>query len=98
MKPRFRKTYPILAVAVTAAACARSTSGGEGGHAERPLPAAAPKPPEVAVPREDPGTVSWAAYRPPVDGDGYPLVGNLVRKGEERPDAGGGGGGRDRAR
>lgn len=103
MKPRTLKTYPILAVALTAAGCTAPEPG------PAPVPAAvaqrqaavrvpaAPPPaapaPEAAAPG-DPGVVWAAHYRPLTDDDGYPLVGNMVRKGGggPRPDGGADGG------
>jgi hypothetical protein len=91
MKQRARKTYSILAVALTAAGCARDAP-----PEPRPDVVAAREPaPAPAADSEGHGdSVVWAAYRPPSDADGYPLVGNLIRKGgpPERPDAGADGG------
>ena len=106
MKPRILKTYPILAVAFTAAACTGSTPPDARPAAREPAamgegqrPAAVGGEPVAANP-EEPGSVVLAAFRPPTDADGYPLVGNLIRKGdsEGRPDAGADGGHRGEGR
>ena len=99
MKPRTLKTYPILAVALTAAGCTRPAP-----PEPRPevVPVAVAPAPAVAPPAAPAGHGTRGARRrvgrllwPPTDADGYPLVGNLIRKGgpPERPDAGADGGG-----
>ena len=93
MKQRARKTYPILAVVLSAAGCAR-----EAPPEPRPnivvAPAPVPAPPGAESAERGNAVVPAAWSRPLRDEDGYPLVGNLIRKGgpPERPDAGADGG------
>jgi hypothetical protein len=65
MKPRTVTTYKILVVAAAAATGATVALSTEAGSAPSPSPNQPPA----------------GSYRPLHDGDGYPLVGNLIRKG-----------------
>jgi hypothetical protein len=74
MKRRVVKTYKILAVAVTAAAGCTQVELSEA-PAQVQSPAASPAS----------GSFAQAAFHPLRDRDGYPLVGNMVRKGGQPP-------------
>lgn len=81
MKPRVIKSYKILAAALTVVsvpAFAEESQSSPMGVEHRPLQAAAS---EIQEPSSVPVAVA------PTDEDGYPLVGNLIRKGERpRPE------------
>ncbi len=74
MKRRVLTTTKILAVALTAAA----------GCAEGEKPAPVPVTVEPEAP--DQGGVVPAVYKPIRDPEGYPLVGNTIRKGGGDPE------------
>jgi hypothetical protein len=81
MKRRVLRPYPILAVALTAAAGCEEPAPPPDPHPASVVATSAPKPTEAPV--------QPAVYRPLTDNDGYPLVGNMIRKGGAEPrDAG----------
>jgi hypothetical protein len=79
MKRRVLTTTKILAVALTAAACGESKNPSPPPITREPAVRAAPETPEQ-------GGVIPAAYRPPRDSEGYPLVGNTIRKAGADPE------------
>jgi hypothetical protein len=86
MKPRVIAPYKVLAVALVTAACGKTTA--DPPEPAQPAPAPANEDPRLLTLRteldhetRESAFAKQAHYRPLCDKDGYPLVGNLNRKG-----------------
>ena len=78
-----RKTYSILAVALTVSACGGTAAAGAGGHQETKQELAA----ELANTTLQDAVNRGDHFSPLCDADGYPLPGNINTKGAHAPTA-----------